>query len=103
MPTRRFRPPPYSDDDDDDDNNVNDANRLLQNLNETQTVADLILNDSDQQKRIAIGVIGRHSAVAKTILDNIDEDESLRLGTVNAINVLKLMSDIYDNKIPVVQ
>nr|UWK31584.1 p12 [Spodoptera exigua multiple nucleopolyhedrovirus] len=106
MSTRRhgrFR----GDDEDDDDydgggGNIN-TNQLLESLNETHTVADLILNDTDEQKRLAIGVIGRHSAIAKTILDNIDEDESLRLGTVNTINVLKLMSDIYDNKIPVVQ
>ncbi|ACI47436.1 unknown [Spodoptera litura nucleopolyhedrovirus II] len=96
--SRRFRP--HSDTDDDDDT---DTNRLLQSLNETNTVADLILNDTDERKRMAIGVIGRHSAIAKTILDSIDEDESLRLNTVNTINVLKLMSDIYDNKIPVVQ
>ena len=96
---RRF---PYRDDDDDDDQETAvRADRILESLNETHTVADLILNDSDSHKRIAIGLIGRHSAIAKTILDNIDEDESLRLGTVNTINVLKLMSDIYDNKIPV--
>ncbi|ABM45773.1 p12 [Spodoptera frugiperda multiple nucleopolyhedrovirus] len=88
-------------DDTDDDEDIN-ANQLLQNLNETHTVADLILNDTDHQKRVAIGAMSRHSAIAKTILDNIDEDESLRLGTVNTINVLKLMSDIYDNKIPIV-
>ncbi|QEI03528.1 P12 [Spodoptera cosmioides nucleopolyhedrovirus] len=101
MSTRRFRT--RSSDDDDDDGRGTDTNRLLQSLNETNTVADLILNDTDEQKRIAMGVISRHSAIAKTILDSIDEDESLRLGTVNTINVLKLMSDIYDNKIPVVQ
>ncbi|AIZ48624.1 p12 [Agrotis segetum nucleopolyhedrovirus B] len=101
---RRRRPnrPPRSDDDDDDGSDADDGGQLLQSLNETNTVADLILNDNDAQKRIAMGVIGRHSAIAKTILDFIDEDESLRLGTVNTINVLKLMSDIYDNKIPVV-
>lgn len=78
------------------------ADQLLNSLNETTTVADLILNDTDEHKRISMGVIGQHSAIAKTILDYIDEEESLRLGTVNTINVLKLMSDIYDNKIPVV-
>ncbi|ACI28779.1 P12 [Agrotis ipsilon multiple nucleopolyhedrovirus] len=104
MSTRRRpnRPPRDDTDDSDDDGRGAHAGQLLQSLNETTTVADLILNDSDDQKRIAMGVIGRHSAIAKTILDSIDEDESLRLGTVNTINVLKLMSDIYDNKIPVV-
>lgn len=100
--TRRRPNRPSRDGDDDDNVPGTWADDLLQSLNETNTVADLILNDTDEQKRVAMGVIGRHSAIAKTILDYIDEDESLRLGTVNTINVLKLMSDIYDNKIPVV-
>ena len=101
---RPNRPPRGDDDGDADDDGAGGmwADQLLASLNETHTVADLILNDNDDYKRIAMGVIGRHSAIAKTILDHIDEDESLRLGTVNTINVLKLMSDIYDNKIPVV-
>ncbi|AYN45014.1 p12 [Alphabaculovirus alterspexiguae] len=78
------------------------ASDLLESLNETHTIADVILNDNDEQKRIAMGVMARHSAVAKNILDSIEDDESLRLGTINSINVLRLMSDIYDNKIPVI-
>jgi Protein of unknown function (DUF1098) len=77
------------------------ADELLQRLNDTNTIADLIINDQDEQKRNSIGMISRHSAIAKTILDAIDEDDSLRLNTVNTINVLKLMSDIFDNKIAV--
>ena len=86
----------------DTDNDAIYADQLLHSLNETQSVADLILNDTDTKKLVSLGVISRHSAIAKTVIDAIDEDESLRLGTVNAINVLKLMSDIFDNKIAIV-
>ena len=87
---------------DDDNDRTIYADELLQSLNSTTTVADLILNDTDRNKLVSLGVISRHSAIAKTIIDAIDDNESLRLGTVNAINVLKLMSDIFDNKLAVV-
>jgi hypothetical protein len=78
------------------------ADDLLQNLNATNTVADLILNDEHSQKRHSIGIISQQSAIAKTILDSMDDSDSIRLNTVNTINVLKLMSDIFDNKIVIV-
>ncbi|QAT90346.1 P12 [Spodoptera exempta nucleopolyhedrovirus] len=93
---------PRRDQDEEQEEDTIWASDLLESLNETHTIADVILNDNDKQKRIAMGVMARHSAVAKNILDSIEDDESLRLGTINSINVLRLMSDIYDNKIPVI-
>ncbi|AJD80783.1 P12 [Pseudoplusia includens SNPV IE] len=76
---------------------------FLQNLNQTNTVADVILNDTNPRKRNAIRVISRQSAIAKTILEAVsNEEESIRLNTVKTINVLQLMSDIYDNKFVIV-
>nr|UPO71200.1 orf90 [Trichoplusia ni single nucleopolyhedrovirus] len=76
---------------------------FLQNLNQTNTVADVILNDTNPHRRNAIRVISKQSAIAKTILEAVsNEEQSIRLNTVKTINVLQLMSDIYDNKFVIV-
>nr|WRQ96320.1 p12 [Mamestra configurata nucleopolyhedrovirus A]WRQ96489.1 p12 [Mamestra configurata nucleopolyhedrovirus A]WRQ96809.1 p12 [Mamestra configurata nucleopolyhedrovirus B]WRQ96972.1 p12 [Mamestra configurata nucleopolyhedrovirus B] len=75
------------------------ADDLLHSLNSNNTVADLILNDDSARKRYSLEKISHHSGIAKTILDAIEDDDSFQLGTITSINALKLMSDIYDNKI----
>ncbi|AUV65340.1 P12 [Alphabaculovirus myunipunctae] len=103
-PRRRRRYTSGGADDDDDGGGGVDrtvrTEQLLNQLNNTPTVADLILNDSAENKIQAMEAISRHSAIGKIILEAMKEDDdSLRLGTVNTINVLKLMSDIFDNKV----
>ncbi|QEI03683.1 P12 [Rachiplusia nu nucleopolyhedrovirus] len=76
---------------------------LLLNLNQTATVSDLILNDTNPLKRNAINVLSRQSATAKNLLTAVDNnDSSLRLDTIRSINVLQLLSDVYDNKFVIV-
>ncbi len=89
-------------DNDEDDYNTRDlmnSSELLQSLNQTSTVSDLILNDTNQLKRNAINVLSKQSAIAKTLLTAVDnKDSSLRLNTIGTINILQLLSDVYDNK-----
>lgn len=88
-----------NDDDDDNTRDLMNSSELLQSLNQTATVADLILNDTNQSKRNAISVLSKQSAVAKTVLTAVDNKESsLRLDTIGTINFLQLLSDVYDNK-----
>jgi len=76
---------------------------FLENLNSANTIADLIIQDDHAHKRNSLEIISRQSAIAKRIVGVIDEqDDSINLNTVNTINVLKLMSDIFDNKISIV-
>ncbi|AAY84026.1 P12 [Chrysodeixis chalcites nucleopolyhedrovirus] len=91
------------DNEEDDGDMIMNSAEFLQNLNQTNTVADVILNDTNPQKRNAIRVISKQSAIAKTILEAIsNEEQSIRLNTVKTINVLQLMSNIYDNKFVIV-
>ncbi|AAM95070.1 p12 [Helicoverpa armigera multiple nucleopolyhedrovirus] len=75
------------------------ADDLLRSLNSNNTVADLILNDETERKRYSLEKISHHSGIAKTILEATEDDDSFRLGSITSINALKLMSDIFDNKI----
>jgi Protein of unknown function (DUF1098) len=85
----------------DQDNNIE---QLLHNLNSTNvSIADYIIDDIDKYKENSLKLMSKHSAIAKKILNTIqDRDDSINLNTINSINVLKLLSDVYDNKIVVI-
>ena len=71
---------------------------LLNNLNETDTLTSALLKDRSAGKRVTLQAIGNQSAAAKRIVAQIDENESVRMNGNQAVELLKLMSDIFDNK-----
>ncbi|QYC92763.1 P12 [Trabala vishnou gigantina nucleopolyhedrovirus] len=78
-----------------------DPSDLINALNENdRTVANLILNDNSDRKVQTFKLLSKSSGVAKTILKDIEENkEGLRLNTVRATNVLRLLSNVYDNQV----
>ncbi|QED40611.1 P12 [Chrysodeixis includens nucleopolyhedrovirus] len=98
-PTRRRQSRRSTVRDRDIDDQLIDSAELLRSLNQTFTVADLILNDNNKLKQNAINVISKQSAVAKSLLVDVEnKNENIHLNTMQSMNMLKFLSDVYDNK-----
>ncbi|AKN80663.1 P12 [Perigonia lusca single nucleopolyhedrovirus] len=72
---------------------------LMNNLNENvNNSATMIIADASEKKRNSYEVLSKSSGVAKSILkDIVDDKDSIKLTTSKAVNVLRLLTNIYDN------
>ncbi|ABF47429.1 P12 [Clanis bilineata nucleopolyhedrovirus] len=79
--------------------NINEPATMVNTLNEyTNSLATLILNDESAKKRVSFEVLSKSSAAAKNIFkDIVDDRDAVRLNTLRAVSVLRLLSNIYDN------
>ncbi|AAG53833.1 unknown [Helicoverpa armigera nucleopolyhedrovirus] len=73
---------------------------FVQSLNELDTLASTILKDPTPHKRNVLSILAKQSAVAKRLLDVIENgNDKIKLnGSMQAIETLRLFSDIFDNK-----
>ncbi|AHH82667.1 P12 [Buzura suppressaria nucleopolyhedrovirus] len=93
---KRFDPPPV-------DNSINPA-VLINALNDSDnTVASVIMRDQSVNKVNSFKILSPGSAVAKQILKDIEDDtENIRLNTMRATNILRFLSNIYDDTLQIV-
>ncbi|AKC91676.1 ac102 [Lambdina fiscellaria nucleopolyhedrovirus] len=79
--------------------NVADMINLLSSNNDNNTAAALILNDRSHNKTNTFQVLSKSSAVAQSILKDIEDNkEQLTVNTRRATNLLKLLVNVYDNQ-----
>ncbi|AKR17378.1 P12 [Urbanus proteus nucleopolyhedrovirus] len=79
-----------------------DAVNLIQDMNRTDSIAKVIVYDTDKQKKAAFFLMSKTSAAAKSIYNELNnENESITFDANATINVLKLLSDVYDNNFPI--
>lgn len=83
--------------------NQNSAINMLQNMNTSKTVAAMILEDSSEKKVNSINNLAPQSVAARKLLSPLQTNAlNIPLNRNETIDVLKLMSNIYDNTISVV-
>nr|WUR10751.1 P12 [Calliteara abietis nucleopolyhedrovirus] len=80
-----------------------DASNLINILNENtrDTVANTILTDSSTHKVETLKTLGKVSAVAKSLSKDLEESTEQRhaFTTLRATNVLRFLSNVYDNQL----
>ncbi|UZE89730.1 P12 [Parapoynx stagnalis nucleopolyhedrovirus] len=79
----------------------NAAMNVLQNMNTSKTVAAMILEDTSHQKIDSLKNLAPQSVAARKILPQMNAP-SIPLNRNDTVDVLKLMSNIYDNTISVI-
>lgn len=74
---------------------------LINTLNDNDgSVAGIILKDRTKRKIHSFKLLSKNSAVAKAILKDIESDQNyLKINTLKGTNVLRFLSNIYDNQI----
>lgn len=74
--------------------------QLIDTLNSVKTWATIIIDDNTPKKKYTFELLSQNSGTAKNILKDIEDDrEYLHLNTTKAVNVLKLLSNVFDNNI----
>jgi Protein of unknown function (DUF1098) len=71
---------------------------LLTDMNSNETVSMMLLTDTSLAKRSTLDIVSRQSATAKRLVGNIDRAENVPFNALQAIEFLKLVSDMHDNK-----
>jgi hypothetical protein len=81
----------------------NAAVNMLQNLNNSKTVASIILDDQNEYKIDSIRKLASHSVAARKLITPLEQKtRDIKLNRAETVDVLKLMSNIFDNTISVV-
>ncbi|QWO71633.1 AC102-like protein [Orgyia pseudotsugata single capsid nuclopolyhedrovirus] len=76
------------------------ATDLLAMAEKNDTVAKSIIADDSIQKMDSFKALSRTSAVAKSIFNDIENNRNdMRLDTLRATNVLRFLSNVYDNQL----
>ncbi|ABI35763.1 p12 [Ectropis obliqua nucleopolyhedrovirus] len=85
---------------DDVDNSAIDPVTLINSLNSNnKNMASFIIADESLKKQNTFKILSKVSSSAKGVLKDIEDDkESMPLTTLRATNVLRLLSNIYDNQ-----
>ncbi|AGR56842.1 ac102 [Hemileuca sp. nucleopolyhedrovirus] len=84
-----------------EENDIINPATLINLLNDNDSsVAMLVLQDESDKKLESFKILSKTSATAKTILNDIQNDQdSIRLNTLRATNVLRFLKNIYDNQL----
>lgn len=81
------------------DDTITMAN-VLNDLNtSSHPMATIIIEDGSLYKQQSLQLIGNQNGVAKSLVKDIDEGKTqLQLTKLRATNVLKMLSNVYDNR-----
>lgn len=76
---------------------------MLYNINNTQTAATFIVNDTSENKIASLTTLGNQSIAARKLVDTLQAKEpTIKLNRQDTVNVLQFLSDIYTNQLEVV-
>ena len=76
---------------------------MLQNMNTSRTAASLLLEDSSENKVDSFRVLAAQSSAARSLLQPLQSNApTIEFNRENIINSLKLMGNIYDNTIEII-
>nr|AFS51935.1 DekiORF57 [Dendrolimus kikuchii nucleopolyhedrovirus] len=86
------------------DTNPLAAAAMLQHINSPQTASSLLLSDETPNKTHSFKILATQSIAARKLLRPLQANEpDINLDRVDAINVLELLGNIYDNTIEVIE
>ncbi|QDL56959.1 P12 [Dione juno nucleopolyhedrovirus] len=79
------------------------AAEMLHNMNETQTAAAFIVNDTSENKIASLSTLGNQSIAARKLVESLQADApTVKLNREDTVNVLQFLSDVYTNQLEVV-
>ncbi|AOT85526.1 p12 [Cyclophragma undans nucleopolyhedrovirus] len=87
----------------DDDTTPLAAAAILHHINFPYTASSLLLGDSTHNKTHSFKMLATQSIAARKLLQPLEANEpDINLDRVDAINVLELLGNIYDNTIEII-
>ena len=79
------------------------AAEMLHNINNAQTAATFIVNDSSVNKISSLTTLGNQSIAARKLVESLQANAStIKLNREDTVNVLQFLSDLYTNQLEVV-
>ncbi|AGE89942.1 p12 [Spodoptera littoralis nucleopolyhedrovirus] len=84
--------------DDDAANNI-DPSQIINELNDVNTSAHAILADRSDNRLETLQLLANQSNIAKKIVTSVNNrDDRVKFNVVETMELLRLMTDLYDNK-----
>ncbi|AAL01774.1 unknown [Spodoptera litura nucleopolyhedrovirus] len=101
--SRRRRGDAGGNDDFDVANNI-DPSQIINELNDVNTSAHAVLTDRSDNRLETLQVLSNQSNIAKKIVTAANNrDDRVKFNVVETMELLRLMTDLYDNKFLIVE